>query len=897
MPDPLALDEPTSANCLAGLIHEGSGSERLTAVRLLGAAMVLSMLLERETEWRGLGERVDGIGGGGGKVVLIRGEAGIGKSSLVSEFARLRADDAFVLYGACDDPFIPQPLCPFVDWSRDEPSLRAPMDSLDRLRLFQTTLDRLPRTGRPTILIMEDTHWADEATLDAIRFVGRRIARMNGLLILTYRVGEVDLNHPLRGVIGDIPAQNGVRIQLGGLSLEGVAAIVADSGLDPADVLNTTRGNPFLVTEMASAAGEGVPSSLHDSVMARVRKLSIGSQEMLKLFAVIPEPIDTSVALGLVGVDESRLDECEHQGLLDCGPEMIEFRHDLIRRAVESSMSTTERLAKNRMALRELPKDTHPCLLVHCAAEVDDIDTLLDVAPRSARYAVSLGSRKQAAADFREIGPYLDRYGTEDLGPLLDEWASLEFLIDDIPEAIRLNALARDHYRAIGDRGAESHALTRAAHCHEIAGQRRRAEELAHEAIEVLGPDAAGPDLARALEANAYLQVMTSSVKAVPALVDRTIAAGGPDIDETILIRSLNHRGMAANIANYPDGRASLEEARERAEAAGQWYEECRALLTHAWAAAEFRDLATASGYVQRAMASAVRHDIPSLERSSKAMFARVLELSGQWDAATDLARELADAAVISQMVSLPVLGVIEARRGRVSASAVLARVRKMASTADEFQRLAPVATASAEYAWISGNHVVSTEDLKMLMRAGLALGLPWSSGALAHWLWELGELSEPPEGIADPYRLLMEGDAAGAAAHLDARGLPYERALALMHGSEADQLAALESFETLGASAVAARLRRTLRDHGVSVPRGKGRQTRRHAAGLTARQAEVLRLLDEDLSNTEIADRLFISPRTAENHVSAVFDKLDVSTREEAVSRARTSGLLAAAS
>ncbi len=87
--------------------------------------------------------------------------------------------------------------------------------------------------------------------------------------------------------------------------------------------------------------------------------------------------------------------------------------------------------------------------------------------------------------------------------------------------------------------------------------------------------------------------------------------------------------------------------------------------------------------------------------------------------------------------------------------------------------------------------------------------------------------------------------------------------------------------------------MRRTLRERGVAVPRGKGRETRRHAAGLTARQAEILQLLAEDLTTNEIADRLFISPRTVENHVAAVLDKLDVDNRHAAVVRGRDKGLL----
>jgi DNA-binding NarL/FixJ family response regulator len=138
-----------------------------------------------------------------------------------------------------------------------------------------------------------------------------------------------------------------------------------------------------------------------------------------------------------------------------------------------------------------------------------------------------------------------------------------------------------------------------------------------------------------------------------------------------------------------------------------------------------------------------------------------------------------------------------------------------------------------------------------------------------------------------------MDGDPMAAAELWAMTGSPYEIAIALAHSDQTAQLEALEVLDALGASAVAAKLTKALRDQGVSAPRGKSRTTRDHAAGLTASQAEVLQLLDEGLSNTEIADRLFVSPRTIENHVSAVLAKLDSNTRQEAVTRAHTEGLL----
>jgi DNA-binding CsgD family transcriptional regulator len=275
------------------------------------------------------------------------------------------------------------------------------------------------------------------------------------------------------------------------------------------------------------------------------------------------------------------------------------------------------------------------------------------------------------------------------------------------------------------------------------------------------------------------------------------------------------------------------------------------------------------------------------------ALYARVLELKGEWSEAEDLARDQLDRSAISHMAALPVLGAIEARMGRNAARTTLMQAWEMSEAADEFQRLAPAAIAIAEHAWISGSAVIPVADITRVMEAGLHIGFEWSPGSLAFWLWKLDELSEVPEGIADPYRLVLEGKAAEAAAIWEEKGVPYERALALMHGDDAARLEALEVFDTLGATAVAAKLRKALRDQGVSVPRGKSQKTRTHAAGLTARQAEVLELLDENLSNAEIADRLFVSPRTVEHHVSAVLAKLDSSTREEAVENASRQGLL----
>ena len=150
------------------------------------------MILEREAELDLLHGLVDGLDSTGGRVVLVRGEAGIGKSTLVDRFTEDVADRAHVLQGACDDLITPQPLGPIWDIAREEPSIAELLGTDDHRGVMDGLLDLMGRQLRPTVMVIEDTHWADEATLDVIRFVGRRVARTNGLLVLTYRVGEVD---------------------------------------------------------------------------------------------------------------------------------------------------------------------------------------------------------------------------------------------------------------------------------------------------------------------------------------------------------------------------------------------------------------------------------------------------------------------------------------------------------------------------------------------------------------------------------------------------------------------------------------------------------------------------------------------------------------------------------
>jgi DNA-binding CsgD family transcriptional regulator len=170
-----------------------------------------------------------------------------------------------------------------------------------------------------------------------------------------------------------------------------------------------------------------------------------------------------------------------------------------------------------------------------------------------------------------------------------------------------------------------------------------------------------------------------------------------------------------------------------------------------------------------------------------------------------------------------------------------------------------------------------------------------WIAEDTALWLHVLGESVNGCEALSSPLRELCEGRWREAAEGWSRLGSPYKQALALSEGDEAAQRAAIELFDGLGAAPAAARVRARLRANGVrDLPRGPIAATRANAAGLTRRQVEVLLLLDEGMSNLEIADRLCISGKTAEHHVSAIIARLGVTTRREAAAAARSLGLQA---
>jgi DNA-binding CsgD family transcriptional regulator/tetratricopeptide (TPR) repeat protein len=363
------------------------------------------------------------------------------------------------------------------------------------------------------------------------------------------------------------------------------------------------------------------------------------------------------------------------------------------------------------------------------------------------------------------------------------------------------------------------------------------------------------------------------------------------------LIRALTCVGAARIVCHSAlDVIAERERSAALAHDAGDDDREASAFSNLGSGLGEIREYALATPYLETAIAFATARDVDTITGYSTAWLARVEMEQGAWSTASEhveaALRHRANSVIIP-IVALTVRGRIRARRGDPDADRPLAEAWELSVGTGDLQRLWPAAAARAEAAWLAGR----PERIPALIGDTFALavdrGVPWAIGELALWLSRAGEAVAPTPEMAEPFRLQLIGRWQEAAAAWEAVGCPYEQADALAQGDETAQRAALDLLVDLGATPAADRVRRRLRQAGVGDLPARPRATTRSApAQLTRRELEVAVLLTDGLSNAAIAERLFISNKTAGHHVSAVLRKLDVRSRTEAAAAARRLGI-----
>src|SRR4051794_2170006 len=328
----------------------------------------MAALLERQAQLQALDDALATAASGRGLVTLVTGEPGIGKSSLVRAFLGRLPPDSRVFVGGCDDLTTPRTLGPLRDavrW-RGGPLADALADSGNREGVFKAVIDELSHPREATVLVVEDMHWADDATLDVLQYVVRRIDTLRALLILTFRDEELTGGHPLLSLLGASAGPTVRRLALPRLSSRAVGALCAECRRPADEVFAVTGGDPFFVTEMLSLDRDEIPATVVDAVLARVYQLSDATRTSVEKLSVIPTPIGHRMVDALVGGLEP-LSEAEQRGVLRVDRDRVAFRHEIARRALEQSLPATRRLAYHRDALATLRSGTwaDPAQVMH----------------------------------------------------------------------------------------------------------------------------------------------------------------------------------------------------------------------------------------------------------------------------------------------------------------------------------------------------------------------------------------------------------------------------------------------------------------------------------------------------------------------------------------------------
>jgi DNA-binding CsgD family transcriptional regulator/tetratricopeptide (TPR) repeat protein len=829
---------------------------------------------------------------GGGLVALVGGEAGIGKSALVGEFARRCGDRARVLWGACDKLVTPRALGPLHDIGRQTggPLARRLADAATQEELFAAFLDELAEPGPGPVVVVEDAHWADEATLDWLSFLGRRIARIPALLVVTYRDDEVGTDHPLRRTLAALPSAVTSQVPIPALSQDCVRRQGRLAGLDGDTVYRLAGGNPLLVTELMKGADGVSAGAVQNLVLERLRLLPAPARELAELVSVMPTRADAV----LMGTDEM-VDVCIDAGVLVPSGDGVSFRHELLRSTVENSLSPVRRAALHRRVLAALTAAPRadPSRLAHHARLAGDADAVLRFGRVAGEVAARQGAHREAADQLGAAAAYADRLPEPARADLHEQHAAEAYLAGRLPEAMAARQRALDLREQLGQPDRLGENLVLLSRLLWWDGRRQEAQEAVGRAVAVLEHAPPGRALARVYAMLAQNHLTSHHLTDAVTWAERARELADRLGDrETVLQASIT-----TAVARSHDSLtvlADLQELHEQADREGFVEHAARAVINPAIFIAD--EVARYDGYAvglhERAMRYLLDHDLDGYLVHLYGSRSRLRFERGDWAGALADAEDVLgrpDQPGLNRVIPLVIRSRIRAARGADGELSALEEAARLAEVAEDVTMVAPVADALSELLLWSGDAAAARRVAEeVLLRTQGLEGADFIAGRLAWRVWRAGG-EPPPDGIADPYRWLIEGDWQRAAAEWGRRGGALLRAEALAAGDDEAAAEALRVLDGLEATRAADFLRAELRRRGVvRVPRGPRRSTRANVAGLTPRQADVLALLAEGLSNAEIAARLTLSPKTVDHHISAVLGKLGVSSRGQAAAAAR---------
>ncbi len=856
----------------------------------------MGTLLERDAELAALAGVLAGLEAGGGCLVLVGGEAGIGKTSLVRELRDRAAGSPPFLVGACEPLSVPVPLGPLRELAEGAGGADPAELAGDRLLLVRQLLAALAAQA-PVAAVIEDAHWADPTTLDVVRLLARRLEGTAVALLVTYRDDEVAANPALEQLLGDLATRPGVRrIALRPLSEAAVGELAAPASADTAELTRVTGGNPFLVVE-ALAAGGRIPATVRDATLARAGRLGPQARAVVDAAAVIGQRVAPTLLEAVAPGSAAAVEEALARGVMVAEGDALGFRHELIRAAVEASIPPPRRAGLHTRvvdALAAVPGDRDHARLAHHAAAAG-------LTADAARYAALAAADAEALGALRETTLQAERalrLGVslppgERLDLLLTHSRASNFSSTRIEDAVESARAAEALAVSLGDRVRHGRALLALAGAQWSADRVAEARAAAERAASVLDETDAVPDRARAHALRLRLEATTfdpgRALELAPDALELASTAGLDEIRIDVAIST----GLAHGHLGDGEALEQLAAAARAARDAGLPIQTVRAHVNLVFIAATWRLHDDVDRWTGEALAIFHEHQTPIPANAVEFYRARSLVDRGSWAEAAAVAalpdRTWAAEAPAVQAMS----GLLAARRGEPRAGALLDAAWESLRHLPETSRHGALRVALVEHAWLTGDRAAAIRLLHAARASEAAGRFARSEADLAVWAARHGIEVDPPPGASAAVVAELAGDWRRAVREWQRLQAPYEAALAALPGDERAAREGLAGLHRLGAAGAARAFARERATAGKRALRGPRRATAVHPAGLTRREQDVLERLASGATNPAIAAALHLSERTVAHHVSAILRKLGAPTRLAAVERARARGLL----
>ena len=856
-------------------------------------------LIEREEFLDSLQTKFDNVAKGEGHCVLIGGEAGIGKTSLIKAFCNSKKKDYKIYRGTCDALFTPRPLAPFYDivWQMEAETWENIVNITDRSRLFAGLLRKLENQKQTIIIVFEDIHWADEATLDFIKFLARRITQLRCLFILTYRDNEIHSSHPLRNVLGQLTPGFFTRLQLTSLSRNAVEKLAREKGWSGEDVYSISGGNPFYVKEILANYSLGIPDNIKDSILSVYNRMDEKAKHIWQILSVLPSAFEIKYLEKMAPSYATAIEHYLDLKILILDKGLISFKHELYRRTIERSLSPFLRIALNKKILdlfRESFETNHEIeRIIHHAKNANEYDTIVRYAPLAARQAAALGAHIEACKLYLSAIEYYQGTDKNILIQFYEPYAYECYLTNQIKEAIIYTVKLLDLLREKNDAERIGNCMGFLSRLWWLDGNRKKAENFAEQAMESLKSNPSSATKAMAYSNMSQMKMLFDQFAESIAWGEKAIGIAQELGDEETLAHALNNVGSVRMLiqSSEQEGIELLQQSLGIAlkncyhDHAGRAYTN----LVNIGVRTKKYDFA--KKMLDEGLQYCEERDLDSWKSCMLSFKARLNFETGNWKEAYNISDILLKNENQPKAVTIIALVVIASIKMRTSESDVLPLLLDAGTKAFEtmeMQRIIPSIVALLEYEWLTGKTVIKKEDLdRAIDMIGQSINII-ENNEFAFWLLKARKQILPLNNVYEGYNVSNSRNAQEAAALWERVGCPYAQALTIFEGGVEDKRQAIKIVHELGAGAVYEKMKLEMRTSGIrSIPRGIRKSTQANPAHLTARELDVLQLLKEGFQNKEIAARLFISTRTVGHHISSIFFKLDVNSRAKAVREA----------